>query len=95
MPEVYWYSLRRATPKFDSVQKDNWSTPGESSCEAALVYLEKEACPGSRLEQCRDDDGVAEFYIEKRQRLVSDFGASRSIQPGALIDSCPVRRVPV
>lgn len=88
MSEVHWYTLRRATPVFHAADDNDWPTDA-TSCEAALLLLESKAAPGYRLEQCRDDDGLAEFYLDKRQRLVTDCGS----QPGELIASYPVRRV--
>jgi hypothetical protein len=28
MPEVFFFALRRATPKFNPPEKDEWSIPG-------------------------------------------------------------------
>jgi hypothetical protein len=90
--QVHWYHLKRQTPKFDPAEKDDWSIPGELSCEAALSYFEKHEGFGDGLELCEDDDLSAEFILEKREVLRSQHGASQRLSPGELIETLFVRR---
>jgi hypothetical protein len=90
---VHWYTLKRQVPKFDPSQKDEWSVPGETSCEAALAYFEKYEGFSDGLEMCGDVDLTAEFLLEKREVLRSQSGASQLLRPGELVDSFCVRRV--
>jgi hypothetical protein len=92
--KVHWYHLRRQTPKYDPPQKDDWSIPGELSCEAALAYFEKHEGFSDGLEICDDDDLAAEFVLEKREVLRRQHGASQRLSPGKLIELFFVRRRP-
>jgi hypothetical protein len=91
--KVHWYHLKRQTPKYEPSQKDDWSIPGELSCEAALAYFEKHEGFGGGLEICEDSDLSAEFILEKREVLRSQQGASQRLSAGRLVDSFSVRRV--
>jgi hypothetical protein len=90
--QVHWYHLRRQTPKFDPPQKDDWSVPGELSCEAALAYFEKHEGFSDGLEICDDADRSAEFVLERRSVLRSQHGASQRLSPGELLKTFSVRR---
>jgi hypothetical protein len=73
---VYYYNLKRMTQKYISGQKDEWSLPGETGDERALAYFERDAGFSNRLEVCEEGDVAAEFILEKRERLLTQFGAS-------------------
>jgi hypothetical protein len=90
--QVHWYHLRRQTPKYDPPQKDDWSVPGEVSCEAALAYFEKHEGFSDGLEICDDADLSAEFVLEKREVLRSQHGASQRLSPGRMVGLFFVRR---
>jgi len=90
--QIHWYHLKRQTPKFDPPHKDDWSTPCELSCEAALAYFEKHEGFSDGLEICADDDLSAEFILEKREVLRSQHGASQRLSPGRLVETFCVRR---
>jgi hypothetical protein len=66
--QVHWYQLRRMTPLFEANKKDEWSVPGEVSCEGALAYFTKHGDVGGELELC-DDFSDAEFVLEQRRLL--------------------------
>ena len=91
--QVHWYHLKRQTPKFEPPENDDWSVPGELSCEAALAYFEKYEGFSGGLEICEDFDLSAEFILEKREILRSQHGASQRLSPGELVDTFFVRRV--
>jgi DNA-binding transcriptional regulator YiaG len=90
--QVHWYSLKRATPKYPPPEKDEWSIPGETSCEAALAYFEKHVEPDLGLELCEEGDLNAEFLLEKREVIRTQRGASQWLQPGAVVATLSVRR---
>jgi hypothetical protein len=90
--QVHWYHLKRQTPKYDRSQKDDWSVPGEVSCEAALAYFEKHEGFSHGLELCEDGDLSAEFVLEKRELLRSQHGASQRLSAGELVELFFVRR---
>jgi hypothetical protein len=89
---VHWYHLKRLNPLYEPPQKDEWSIPGELSCEAALAYFEKHEGFADGLEICDELD--AEFVLEKRLllRTQSPSGASQWLRAGNVVDSFPVRR---
>ena len=89
---VHWYHLRRMTPKYATPEQDDWSVPGETSCEAALAYFERHSGPGHRLELCNEGDLRAEFLLEQRQLLQTQHGASHRIRAGALVETFYVCR---
>ena len=89
MPEVYFYALRRASPNFNLPEKDEWSIPGAATQDEALIYFEKDI--GFRLKQVEDAFN-GEFVLEQRERIVREFGARTSIQPGAVIATSWVSR---
>jgi hypothetical protein len=89
---VHWYQLERLTPKFEPPQKDQWSVPGELSCQAALAYFEKYEGFSDGLEICDDDDLAAEFILHKRELFRSQHGASQRLSPGQPIKSFIIRR---
>jgi hypothetical protein len=92
--QVHWYHLRRLTPLFEPARKDDWSVPGELSCEAALAYFEKHEGFGEGLEICEDWDSTAEFTLEKRLllRTQSPSGASQWLRAGNMVETYFVRR---
>lgn len=85
--QVHWYTLKRMTPRYNPGEKDEWSLPGETSPEAALAYFVKDARFPHRLQLCSDDDLAAEFLLEKRQVIRTQFGASQRLQPGELVET--------
>ncbi|MFZ0372655.1 MAG: hypothetical protein WBC94_05150 [Xanthobacteraceae bacterium] len=90
MSDVHFYSLKRATPKFSSGKRDEWSIPGALGAEEALKHFEREL--GFGLRQIHDDDAVGEFVLEQRERILRTVGASVSIQPGNILATSWVRR---
>jgi hypothetical protein len=90
--QVHWYSLKRATPKHSPPQKDEWSLPGETSCERALAYFERDAGFNYCLELCDEADPAADFILEKREVLRVQFGASQRLRAGDLVERFGVRR---
>jgi hypothetical protein len=88
---VHWYTLKRSTPLFDPMQKDEWTIPGELSPEAALAYFAKHEGFSGGLEIC-DDGPLTEFLLEKREVLRRQVGASHRLSAGKLIDTIPVRQ---
>ncbi len=87
---VHWYNLKRITQV--SGQKNEWSLPGETSNERALAYFERDAGFNHRLEICERGDLAAEFTLEKRERLLTQFGASQRVRAGDLVHTFHVRR---
>lgn len=61
---VHWYTLQRSTPLFDPPKKDDWTTPGELSPEAALAYFAKHEGFGEGLEIADDEGPLTEFILE-------------------------------
>jgi hypothetical protein len=90
MPNVYFYSLKRATPKFTSGEKDEWSIPGALSPDEALRHFEKDL--GFSLKRIDDDGLVGEFVLEQRERIVQPMGASTSIRPGVVLATSWIER---
>ena len=88
---VHWYTLRRSTPLFDPLQKDEWTIPGELSPEAALAYFAKSEGFMHGLEICDNDGPLTEFILEKREVLRRQVGASQRLSAGKLIDTYLVR----
>jgi transcriptional regulator with XRE-family HTH domain len=91
--EVHWYHLRRLTPKHNPPEKDDWSLPGEVSCERALAYFEQHEGFGAGLQLCDDSDPAAEFVLEQREVLRSQAGASQRLRAGQLVKEYFVRRL--
>ena len=89
---VHWYALKRSTPLFDPLQKDEWTMPGELSPEAALAYFAKHEGFTEGLDICEDDGPLTEFILEKREVLRRQVGASQRLSAGNLIDTYPIRR---
>jgi hypothetical protein len=89
---VHWYTLKRSTPLFDPLQKDEWTIPGELSPEAGLAYFAKYDGFTGGLEICDDDGPPTEFVLEKREVLRRQVGASQRLSAGKLIDTIPVRQ---
>lgn len=81
-----WYDLKRAKPKFDPSQKDQWSMLAKN-CEEALSCLEREPDLRCRLLRC-EDDALPEFWLEQRELLHARAG----VQRGKFVDTFPVRR---
>jgi hypothetical protein len=88
---VHWYTLKRSTPLFDPLQKDEWTIPGELSPEAALAHFAKHEGFSGALEVCDDDGPLTEFILEKREVLRRQVGASQRLSAGKLIDTYYVR----
>lgn len=88
---VHWYTLRRMTPKFNPPEEDDWTLPGETSPEAALLYFAKDTGFGA-LELCHLDDPMAEFVLEQRIADRRSFGNSQRVRPGDLVRDFCVRR---
>jgi hypothetical protein len=89
---VHWYTLKRSTPLFEPLQKDEWTMPGELSPEAALAYFAKHDGFSEGLNICEDDEPLTEFVLEKREVLRRQVGASQRLTAGNLIDTYLVRR---
>jgi len=89
---VHWYTLRRSTPLFDPPQKDEWTIPGELSPEAALAYFAKHEGFSGGLEIYDTDGPPTEFFLEKREVLRRQVGASQRLSAGKLVDTIPVRQ---
>ncbi|MFZ2107501.1 MAG: hypothetical protein WAV18_19360 [Roseiarcus sp.] len=84
MPEVYWYTLKRATSK--PREQNEWSMPGELSEGEALKYFERET--GFPLRQIKNEHEDGEFLLERRERLL--YGTI--VQPGAVLQTWWVAR---
>ncbi len=89
--DVHWYTLRRSTPLFEANVKDEWSVPGEINPEAALAYFERYEGFDEGLSLC-DDQEIAEFVLEQKEVLRTDFGSRQQLAPGNLLATFPVRR---
>lgn len=89
--QVHWYTLRRMTPLFDPSQHDDWSIPGELSPDAALAYFQKQDGVSDRLRICCDGDLSADFVLEEREVLRSQFGVSQRLSAGKLIKTYHIR----
>ncbi|MDR3720236.1 MAG: hypothetical protein P4L00_01440 [Candidatus Acidoferrales bacterium] len=89
--QVHWYNLRRLTYEHKPGQRDEWSLPGETSPERALAYFEKDGRFGHRLAICDDADRSAEFLLEQREVLRTQFGASQRLRAGDLVKTFAVR----
>ncbi len=90
--QVHWYTLHRSTPLFEPGVKDEWSVPGELNPEAALAYFEKYEGFSDGLTLCDEKDEIAEFILERRELLRTDFGSRQQLSPGELLDTFAVRR---
>jgi hypothetical protein len=88
--QVHWYNLRRLTYEHKPGQRDEWSLPGETSPERALAYFEKDGRFGHRLAICDDADRSAEFLLEQRVVLRTQFGASQRLRAGDLVKTFAV-----
>lgn len=89
--QVHWYNLRRLTYERKPGQRDEWSLPGETSPERALAYFEKDGRFSGHLAVCDDADRSAEFLLEQREVLRTQFGASRRLRAGGLVKTFAVR----
>jgi hypothetical protein len=90
--QVHWYNLRRLSYEHKPGQKDEWSLPSEISPERALAYFERDSGLGPYLAICGDADRSAEFLLEERQVVRTQFGASQRMRPGDLVRTLAVRR---
>ena len=59
--------------------KNDWSTPGELGPEAALFCFLKHERVGDGLEICGDNDLSAEFFLQKRELVRTQHGASQQL----------------
>jgi transcriptional regulator with XRE-family HTH domain len=90
---VHWYNLKRLTYEYKPGRKDEWSLPGETSPERALAYFERDAGFSRRLAICEDTDRSAEFLLEQREVLRTQFGASQRLRAGDLVKTFAIRHV--
>jgi hypothetical protein len=80
MHNIHWYTL---IPLDGPPGENDRSIPGAKSPEEALFSFERDLT--SDLELCNNDDGTAEFLLEKRLR-------SLGVGPGELVEQFYVRR---
>lgn len=80
MHNLHWYTL---IPLDGPPEENDRSIPGAKSPEEALFSFERDFTSG--LELCNNDDGTAEFLLEKRLRSVG-------VGPGELVEQFYVRR---
>jgi hypothetical protein len=90
MPNVHFYSLKRATPKFNAGERDDWSIPGALSPDEALRYFGMDL--GFGLRRIDDDAQTGEFVLEERERIERAFSASTLIRPGDVVATFWVER---